>query len=78
MTKARKRRKAAASPPKPRDPFAQHLQRRGQAVEPPGKLYKRRPNHPKPPSKDGGFDFVLRLPAIAPGDCRQSVAFSAT
>ena len=55
MTKARKRRKAAAGPPKPRDPFAQHLHRRGQAVEPPGKLYKRRSKHPKPPSKDGGF-----------------------
>ena len=75
MSKTRKGRKAAAGgqegeKAKTRDPFAPHLRQRGHGVEPPGKTYKRRPKHPKPPSKDGGFSYAVLLGTAGTGVSR--------
>jgi hypothetical protein len=50
----RKAGQSATDKPGPRNPLAPHLRRRGHAVLPSVRLYRRRGKHKKPPEGEGG------------------------
>lgn len=55
-TRSRPRRtgKPDTAEPSKRNPMAPHLRRRGHAVLPSARLYRRRGKHKKPPEGEGG------------------------